>query len=158
MIFNTILINAKNRYKNNSNTNYKISYSNYKIYLNKVYGKLSEILPTITPDIIDEINYLENTVFDFNLYGLPNISTEYDLLKLYSNLSFCMAREAYFNDKSFKIAKPLLEIINNLYNSDLSTSKEKKLFLHELSETILDFLYASGDTNICSIRLSHILK
>ena len=111
-----------------------------------IYGALKEL--EIQEDIFDDIVFIENNInFDNNIELTP-----FYFLKRYSAMAFLLANEHYESGRNFNIAKYLLTVFKEFLDSDFVGFLHGKRYRKEISDTIVDFKYASG--SFCmSLRL-----
>lgn len=85
-----------------------------------------------------------------------------DLVRMYSNLAYFLAKDSYLNKRSYKVAEYLKEIMSKLYHSVYLNDSDRKKLRVELSEAGLDFKFSANFLRdypekypICSIRIAH---
>lgn len=110
--------------------------------------------------IEEEIRYIEcRRVAGLICHGEYDFSlSPRDLIMYYSSISFIMAREHYFTGRIFKLASLLGEAFDVFLKGDFLTEKERTRSKRVISETVLDFAYATGNTNCTSIRMKSLIE
>lgn len=107
----------------------------------------------ITEELKKEIVYIEEKRISEGCYHRSEEDiTPAVLVRRYSALSFWLAQEHCLNNKTFKIASELNDFF--LDAIDYLTPDERQQLRTIISETQLDFLYASGSDRIASIRMA----
>lgn len=136
--------------------NSNIDINIYKEKLNILYGMIFEITesnPLIISEIIEIENLLINTDSSYASYFIDNFIT---LLLEYSKIAYHLALNSLYTNKIYIIANYLeiifMEVIKKL------TDFEKNDYKNIISETILDFRYAMGDSSISSLRIGRIIE
>jgi len=73
-------------------------------------------------------------------------------------IEFLVAQNSFEKNIVYAVAKPLKVIFDELVSSDVISSEEAKELKMIVSETELDFEYATGNHNISSLRMAQIIR
>ena len=125
----------------------------YLDQINKIYGAINVLDDNMLQEIV--IIEKERTLQNKNL--MEKELREKDLFNEYSKIAFCMARKSFIEDRCFYIAdtmKRAFIAFVDYYEEELVDEDCKKI----VSETILDFDFASGNKKVSSIRMIPILS
>ena len=128
----------------------------YVEQLNILYGALVE-LKAWSPSIIDEIADIERDRYQKQGVAIEKkLTNAYSLMMEYSSIAFSLANRSLLENRAFIIAAYLKEVFAQLVSSSLS-QEDKKSAKSLISETELDFAFASGNHNISSLRMAQII-
>lgn len=126
-----------------------------------LYHRVLELIPenrqnTAIKEIIDfEKKHADYTLWDLNRYQNVN---ERVLLYDFSEISMFLAIQAAKSKKASDLAKGFNVVYHELISTEQTNTVIKESdYYHIVSETILDFNYASGNFDIMSLRLHHYL-
>ena len=126
-----------------------IEESSYIAEFNMLYGDIWEIT-TVTDAMEQEILLVE-------IERIKNhevqLITPLNFVKQYSFISFYLAQQHWYTKKIYEVARILNTIFLNFLDGGFLKNNEQKLLRHDISETTLDFKFASGADNISSIRM-----
>ena len=129
----------------------------YAEQLNILYGDLVE-LKAWSPSIIDEIADIERDRYQKQGVSIAKkLTNAYSLMMEYSSIAFSLAQRSFLENKGFRIAAYLKEAYAQFVSSSLS-QEDKKTAKNLISETELDFAFASGNHNISSLRMAQIIR
>lgn len=130
----------------------------YEQEFRMLYGLLWEF-NTITEHQENEILYIESKrISEKYDYGVEETLSPAGLLMRYSKLAFLLAKEHCNSGKTFDIASQINEYFLAFVHDDFLTKDEKQRFRKEISETQLDFKYASGHDRFSSLRMMPYIR
>ena len=108
----------------------------------------------ISNQMIESLDSVDQKRFNYIKESIEQSSPVSPLLiRYFSDLAFSLAKQSLRNGKSIEIAEPLENIFENYINSTTGTEPNARIN-YLISETKLDFLYACGNHEISSLRLS----
>jgi len=82
-----------------------------------------------------------------------------DIIEQYSLISFELAKNRYKTGKPILLGALLREALNELFNENgIVSNEDKEKYKNTISETFLDFIYASGKSDNTSLRMIPIIK
>ena len=123
-----------------------------------VYGALSDTYCS-DPKLNQEIIEMEEERISRNGINIESsIRCAIDLLVEYSTISFSLAKKSLFENKGYGMAQPLKELLNGLLTSGSISMHDQREYKHMISETELDFEFASGNHEVSSLRMSQIIR
>ncbi|MBR3177405.1 hypothetical protein IKF27_01195 [Candidatus Saccharibacteria bacterium] len=109
-----------------------------------------EMLSELNSTDLERFKYIKTTIEKGEL--TPPL-----VIRRFSDLAFSFAQKSLREDKVVSIAKPLAEVFNNYLDSSLISIDTKENMKQLIGETKLDFIYASGNHDITSLRLAPYL-
>lgn len=135
-----------------------ISYEGCLERVEKLYSCISEE-NGIAPDLADELFEIElDRIDNFGKYEGSIEDNAASLIGEYSSISFYLARQSLFENKAYIVAELLGPQVSRLYDSDSVTPEEKNALRSMISETELDFIYATGSHAVASLRMAPTIK
>ena len=127
----------------------------YKKQFNMLYGAIflmGDTTDEIKSNIIRiEKNRLSNNTQDYSVSPM-------EFVKQYSGISFFMAKERCFEKTVYAVAVVLKDVFSSFLDGDNLTKQEMQLLKKEISEIILDLKYASGMSDLCSLRMKPLVQ
>jgi len=112
-----------------------------------------------SPTMFDEIVSIEQERTNNCGSGITSRAmTPKSLVLEYSKIAFLVAQNSFEKNIVYAVAKPLKVIFDELVSSDVISSEEAKELKMIVSETELDFEYATGNHNISSLRMAQIIR
>ena len=111
----------------------------------------------ISNQMIESLDSVDQKRFNYIKESIEQSSpVSPSLIRHFSDLAFSLAKQSLRNGKSIEITEPLESIFENCINSTTGTESNARIN-YLISETKLDFLYASGNHEISSLRLAPYL-
>lgn len=110
----------------------------------------SEMLAGLSPVDLERYNYIKETIEQGTL--TPPL-----VVSKFSDLAFSLAVESMETGQGIELAKILGDIFKWYLRTSQISIDTRNTMQNLISETRLDFLYASGDRRISSLRLGHLL-
>ena len=112
----------------------------------------------ITTEMLSELNPLDLERFEYVKTSIEKKELTPSLVtRRFSDLAFSLAKKSMEEDREIKIAKSLAEIFDSYLSSPLISIDTKEKMKQLIGEAKLDFLYASGNHDIASLRLAPYL-
>ncbi|MCM1507920.1 MAG: hypothetical protein NC177_12430 [Ruminococcus flavefaciens] len=88
-----------------------------------------------------------------------NKITAYDIAADFSNIAFYLAENRYTNGRTSVLAVYLYEVYSEfIKNNDIINFMKNANNLKSISDTIVDFLYAAGKSDMISCRLNTTVR
>lgn len=135
-----------------------LNQNEYENQLNVIYGAIYEF-GLSSPTMFDEIVSIEQERTSNCGSGITSRAmTPKSLVLEYSKIAFLVAQNSFEKNIVYAVAKPLKVIFDELVSSDVISSEEAKELKMIVSETELDFEYATGNHNISSLRMAQIIR
>ena len=112
----------------------------------------------ITEEMISELGSIDLERFNFIRESLERKELTPPLVvRRFSDLAFSLAQKSMRLGVGVPIAEPLLKIFEEYLISPFISIETKEKMNLLIGETKLDFIYASGEHNISSLRLASYL-
>lgn len=112
----------------------------------------------ITEEMISELGSIDLERFNFIRESLERKELTPPLVvRRFSDLAFSLAQKSMRFGVGVPIAEPLLKIFEEYLISPFISIETKEKMNLLIGETKLDFIYASGEHNISSLRLAPFL-
>ncbi len=148
-ILNEIILEV---FPNEDVSNYAVR---FEILYHVLFEKaLEEEIVSLKKEIIEcEQLYAENTRLESYQYSNP---TEDMIINMYSGVAYTLASKRRRTGDASLCAKYLFDIFSTLLESDLLSYKAKQINKLLISESLVDFKYATGKTDSMSFRVHNI--
>lgn len=136
----------------------ELSEKDYSNQVNMLYGALSK-LNVLSPTVFNELVEIEqNRIQKHGTSVEKRITDARSLVGEYSAIAFYLAQQSLLENKAYKVAAYLKELLSQLYASQCLNEDEKELLKNLVSEAELDFVYASGNHNVSSLRMAQVIR
>lgn len=135
-----------------------LSEKDYCNQVNMLYGALSN-LNVLSPIVFNELVEIEqNRIQKHGISVEKRITDARSLVGEYSAIAFYLAQQSLLENKAYKVAAYLKELLSQLYASQCLNEDEKKMLKNVVSEAELDYVYASGNHNVSSLRMAQVIR
>lgn len=130
----------------------------YLQQISVLYGALSDTSLS-DPALFHELIEIEEERISTRSNGVEaRIADAVALLSEYSKISFSLAQKSLFENKSYGVAQLLKQLLNGLLASGSISQADQRNCKMLVSETELDYVFASGNHGVSSLRMAQIIR